>query len=306
MNRTQKRCAIVVHGGAGGSKNDEPGCAAAALAGLSRLSEGKEAIDAAVAAVVALEDDGRFNAGSGSILCLDGKTVEMDASVMDTRGRLGAVACLQHVRNPVLVARAVADTPHWLLTGEGAERFACLQGFERYDAVNEESVASHRSMMQRLARQDSPAERSGSDNDAFRKYWNYPMPWDQAMKEYGCGTVGAVVLDTDGHFAVASSTGGAAPSLLGRIGDTPIVGCGYFAGMKGAVAATGIGEFIVKQLLARTVYQWIDEGLPLQQAIDRGIALFPDDIGVGLIAVTHDAAAVSGNRTMPTHIIVRE
>ncbi|MDB5962350.1 MAG: L-asparaginase, partial [Massilia sp.] len=119
---------ILVHGGAGASMQDLDGCQVAARVGLSVLQANGEGLDAVVQAVMALENDGRFNAGSGSVVALDGMTIEMDAAVMDTRGRLGAVTCVRDVRNPVLLARAVADTPHRLLAGEGAQRFAAVRG----------------------------------------------------------------------------------------------------------------------------------------------------------------------------------
>src|SRR5437867_747958 len=116
--------AVVTHGGAGSGPETQDGCVAAAEKAARLLAKGGEALEAAIAAVVHLEDDGRFNAGTGASLRMDGETVELDASVMDTRGRLGAVAGLRRTRNPILVARAVAQTPHWLIAGEGATRFA--------------------------------------------------------------------------------------------------------------------------------------------------------------------------------------
>jgi beta-aspartyl-peptidase (threonine type) len=291
---------IVVHGGAGSSSAISDGCETSARLGLAALSTADNALDAAIRSVVAMEDDGRFNAGSGSVFCLDGATIEMDAALMDSTGSLGAVACLQRVRNPVLVARAVSDTPHWLLVGEGAERFARVSGFVEYYAPSPKARENHRKMMEGIT------VRSDKDPLApFKLYWNYAFSWDEAIKRYGSGTVGAVVRDGKGNFAVATSTGGCAPSLLGRVGDTPIVGCGFYAGSRGAVAATGIGEYIVRQILAKTVYQWIEQGVPLQAALDRGIALFTDDIDVGLIAVSDSDAAVSSNRDMAMAILFR-
>jgi L-asparaginase/beta-aspartyl-peptidase (threonine type) len=98
---------------------------------------------------------------------------------------------------------------------------------------------------------------------------------------------------------VAASTGGAAPSLMGRIGDTPIIGSGFYAGAHGAVAATGIGEHIVRHLLAHRVYSWIEDGMPLEQALQRGVALFSEDVDVGLIAVSRTEAGAWSNRDMP-------
>jgi beta-aspartyl-peptidase (threonine type) len=305
MDNTADYSVIVVHGGAGASLKDIDGCCIASQAGIIVLANAGDALTAAIAAVVALEDDGRFNAGSGSILCLDGVTVEMDAAVMDSGGRLGAVACIQRVKNPVLVARAVAQTPHWLLAGEGAERFARTAGFAEYYSVTERARQRHRELITQLD-SANPAL-PGVDNVAFRKHWNYSTPWpgSDALASSGaeCDTVGAVVRDKNGQFAVACSTGGSAPSLLGRVGDTPIIGSGFYAGPQGAVAATGIGEHIVRHLLAHAIYSWIADGMPLSQALERGIGLFPDEIDVGLIAVSRNEAGSRSNRSMPADIV---
>jgi L-asparaginase/beta-aspartyl-peptidase (threonine type) len=138
----------------------------------------------------------------------------------------------------------------------------------------------------------------GVGNDAFLRFWNYGSTPDMPAGA-ACDTVGAVVRAPDGHFGVASSTGGSAPSLLGRIGDTPIIGSGFYAGPHGAVAATGIGEHIVRHLLAHRVYSWIEDGMPLAQALQRGIDLFGKDVPVGLIAVSRLEAGALSNREMP-------
>jgi L-asparaginase/beta-aspartyl-peptidase (threonine type) len=260
---------MVTHGGAGNDQANKDGCMAAAEAGFKHLLGGEPALAAAVAAVVALEDDPRFNAGTGSILRTDGVTIETDASVMDSQGRLGAVCCLRDVKNPVLVAQAVADTPYWMLAGEGAREFARSNGFEPHILLPE-ARASHAAQRSELQATD---------------------------------TVGAVALDMDGHFAVASSTGGSAPAIRGRVGDTPIPGCGFWAGAQGAVAVTGVGEVIVTRLLAQVVYRWIERGMPLQQALERGVTLLPAASDVGLIGVTSSEAAAASNRSMPFHVM---
>lgn len=288
--------AIVVHGGAASPKSHENGCEAAARLGLLTLKDSGSALDAAINSVAAMEDDGRFNAGRGSVFCLDGNTVEMDAAIMDSTGCLGAVACIQRVKNPVLIAHAISQTPHWMLAGEGAERFARQSGFSAYFAPSQEAAKAHDNLMKALL--------SGSHAHVpFSHHWNYSLPWDEAIKRYGCGTVGAVARDSEGNFAVATSTGGCAPSLLGRVGDTPVIGCGFYAGPSGAVAATGIGEYIVRQMLAKTVYQWIEQGVPAHAAVDRGVALFDDTIDIGLIAVSEKEAAASSNRDMPYAVL---
>lgn len=300
MHDTRCRPAVLVHGGAGGSRQDEDGCVRAAESAMAALQRGEDALAAATAAVVTMEDDGRFNAGSGSVLCLDGLTVEMDAAVMDSRGRLGAVACLQGVKNPILVALAVAATPHWLLCGEGAERFARTRGFAHHYAVSEKSRNRHRQLIAQL--HTDAAATYDVDNQEFMRFWNYDKPISAAVAT-PCDTVGAVTRDIQGNFAVAGSTGGSAPSLLGRVGDTPIVGSGFYAGPFGAVAVTGLGEHIVRHLLAHTVYQAIAGGMPLALALQQGLDRFDAQIDIGLIAVSRTEAGSRSNRSMPTALM---
>lgn len=296
MNVHAGTMAVIVHGGAGAPSLYADGCVRAARAAIAAMRSG-DAMDGAIAAVVTMEDDGRFNAGSGSVIGLDGATVEMDAAVMDTHGRLGAVACLQAVRNPVRVARAVAETPHWLLAGEGARRFAVQVGLQQPHGISEHARRRFQQLRDGMA--DGSPALPGVDNEAFGKYWNYPAP-------QGGDTVGAVTRDAQGHFAVAGSTGGTTPALLGRVGDTPIIGSGFYAGPHGAVAATGIGEQIVRHLLAHTVYSWIAEGMPLKKALSRAIDYFPEEVDIGLIAVSRTEAGSKSNRDMPTDYLEHE
>jgi beta-aspartyl-peptidase (threonine type) len=295
MHDLLKNAAIVVHGGAGSGRELDDGCQKAGRAARDQLAQGNDALAAAIAAVLVMEDDERFNAGTGAALGLDGETIEMDASVMDTRGKLGAVSCLRSVKNPVLVARDVAATPHCLLSGEGALRFARLMGHAPYDVVPDKARRQHREIMEELASRE-PAM-PGVENEAFARFWNYAG--SPGFRPATGDTVGAVVRDGSGHFAVAGSTGGSAPSLLGRVGDTPIVGSGFYAGPEGAVAATGVGEYIIRHMLANTVYQWIAGGMELHQALQRGIDLFPKDVDVGLIAVSRTGAGACSNAAMP-------
>ncbi|MEB3284904.1 MAG: isoaspartyl peptidase/L-asparaginase [Candidatus Sericytochromatia bacterium] len=297
------RVALAVHGGVGNSPENLDGCTAAADIGFAKLQAGEDALSAAVAAAVRLEDDGRFNAGRGSSLRMDGETVEMDAACMDSRGRLGAVAALQRVKNPILVARAVADTPHWLMVGDGAERFARVLGHPEFREVTERARRIHERVMEALASErpyDFQAEWREFD---YKANWNFPASWQAAINAYGSSTIGAVAMDAEGHFAVAGSTGGSSPMLYGRVGDTPIVGCGFYAGAVGAIACTGIGEAIVKHLLARTVYGWLEAGMPLPEALRRGVDLFPaEEVDIGLIGVDQYGAAACDNRQMPYRV----
>jgi L-asparaginase/beta-aspartyl-peptidase (threonine type) len=300
MNPIQPGSAIVVHGGAGAGRDLDDGCAQAAQAAREQLDQEGDALDAAIAAVLVMENDSRFNAGTGAALGLDGTTIEMDACVMDTRGRLGTVAGLRAVKNPVLVARDVSRTPHCLLAGEGAERFARAMGHAPYREVSEKARREHKKMLDELAGDGQAMP--GVDNQDFATFWNYACSPAFAGKT-GCDTVGAVVRDQDGHFAVAGSTGGSAPSLLGRVGDTPIIGSGFYAGPHGAVAATGIGEHIMRHMLASTVYHWIAAGTALDEALRRAIGLFPADVAVGLIAVSRTESGAFSNQPMPQAVV---
>lgn len=288
--------AIVVHGGAGAGAELSDGCQLAVQAAAQSLALGEPALSAAVAAVLVLENDERFNAGTGAALGLDGQTIEMDAAVMDTRGTLGAVAALRSVRNPILVALDVAQSPHLLLAGEGAQRYARSRGHAAYDVVTDKAMRAHQQLLEKMASCEQPM--AGVDNLEFARHWNYPgQPGFHAPQ--GCDTVGAVVRDAAGHFAVAGSTGGSAPSLLGRVGDTPLIGCGFYAGPEGAVAATGIGEYIIRSMLASTVYHWIAAGMDLHEALRRGVALVRPDAATGLIAVSKTQAGAHANASTP-------
>jgi L-asparaginase/beta-aspartyl-peptidase (threonine type) len=290
---------IAVHGGVGAPRAFSDGCEAATARGMALLGAGQEALAAAIAAAVVLEDDGRFNAGSGSSLRIDGVTLETDAAVMDSTGKLGAVAALQGFRNPVLVAEAVTTTPHLMLVGEGAREFATKRGFAPHPGPGAKAHERYAEVMQAMREHDY------SDIPAFwRTYdlkadWNFERPYDEVFAM--CDTIGAVAMDAEGRFAAAVSTGGSAPMLKGRVGDSPLPGCGYFAGPEGAVVATGIGEAIIMKMLSKTVYDWIATGAHPQEACERGIALFPAEIPVGLIAVSREGTGTHNNREMPTH-----
>lgn len=289
--------AVVVHGGAGASQDDVNGCHAAARAALDILQADGGSLEAVVRAVMTLENDGRFNAGTGSVVAPDGVTIEMDASVMDSHGRLGAVACVRDVKNPVLLALKVADTSHRLLAGEGAQRFAEVLKLEPSVPINEAIRQRRIENLNKALEAYSPHETA--KREAVLRLWNYASP-PVPIATDGCDTVGAVARDSAGHFAVAASTGGVAPALFGRVGDTPLIGAGFYAGRDGAVAVTGTGEDIIPLLLAHTVYRWLAGGMPLQQALERGVELLPAGSDIGIIAVSRTESGHLSNRAMPT------
>jgi L-asparaginase / beta-aspartyl-peptidase len=229
--------ALIVHGGAWDIPDAavpacKAGCERALTAGWRILQAGGSALDAIEAAVVILEDDSVFDAGYGSHLNLDGQ-VECDAIVMDgSTLRAGAVATLQHVRNPVGLARKVLENcPHMMLVAEGAERFAQEQGIKL--CANEELVT-----------------------DAEREAWSKCKMDKHASgfhRGHEQGTVGAVAMDRHGQLFAATSTGGTCCKLAGRVGDSPLIGCGCYADQEaGGVSCTGYGEAIMKIVMAKT------------------------------------------------------
>lgn len=228
--------AIALHGGAkeiaaGRERENREGLLLAVEAGAAVLRGGGTALDAVEAAVRKLEDLPVFNAGHGSVPNADGEA-EMDAAIMDGATLdLGGVAAIQGVRNPVSVARAMLREVPTLLVGEGARRFAAERGAALCD--NRELLVSQ--------------ELQGHD------------------------TVGAVALDIHGHLAAATSTGGLEGCMVGRVGDSPIPGCGLYAedGI-GATCFSGHGEFISRTLLAARVMFAMEKEGP-QRAMEQAL-----------------------------------
>lgn len=292
---------ILAHGGVGTPKAYSPRCKTACEAGVQMLEDGSEAIEAVVETVRVLEDDGHFNAGSGSTLRLDGKTVEMDASVMDSRGKIGAVIAIRDVRNPVVAARSVVETPHVALAGEGATLFARRLGLPPSNGVSPPSVRRYRRLL-KLIREKRLGERDGRwNNQNLELLWNFSSPYPFP---FPVDTVGAVALDKRGGFAAAVSTGGASPMLLGRVGDVPFVGCGFYAGEAGAVAVTGIGEEIVKKMLSKTIYDSVASGVSLRQTCKEALHLFPATVPIGIVAIMRNEYMAISNTKMPSAGVV--
>lgn len=271
------------------------------------LETGADALVAALEATRWLEDDPRFNAGTGSNLRLDGMTAQMDAAVMTTvpgkpgqpLPRFGAVACIEAVRNPVLVAARVMETPHLMLVGDGATAFARKQGFSHFDVVTERARAKFsRAMAELEGRGDGTyAEDAASWRDGLvDRLWNF-------AGERHCDTVGAVVRDARGNFAATASTGGTVYMLRGRVGDSPILGCGVYAGPEGAVACTGVGEEIARRVLAKTVYDFIAAGISPEDAGARAVAMFDTSVDVGLLVACRSGHAVAANREMASAVL---
>jgi len=227
---------LIVHGGAWNIPDDaveacQAGCQRALAGGWSILSSGGSALDAVENAILVLENDPVFDAGYGSHLNLDGH-VECDAIVMDGATlRAGSAAALQRIRNPIKLARKILETcPHMMLVGEGAERYAKANGIPLCDP--KELIAESEWQAWQQCKKDEHAAANHRGHEQ--------------------GTVGAVAIDSSGALFAATSTGGTCCKLPGRIGDSPLIGCGCYADSEaGGVSATGYGEAIMKVVMAK-------------------------------------------------------
>jgi L-asparaginase / beta-aspartyl-peptidase len=234
--------ALIVHGGAWDIPDDavpacKDGCRRALTAGWEVLARGGHALDAIEAAVMVLEDDPVFDAGYGSHLNLDGH-VECDAIVMEAATlRAGAAANLHKIKNPIRAARAIFDhAPHMMLVADGAEHFAKQHGVPLCQPEELVSEAEHEAWMK--CKKDSHASEHHRGHEQ--------------------GTVGAVALDRDGRLFAATSTGGTCCKLPGRVGDSPLIGCGCYADAEaGGVSCTGYGEAIMKVVMAKSATDFL-------------------------------------------------
>lgn len=287
--------ALIVHGGAGswrpGSDDDAiRGTTAAVAAGRRILEGGGSALDAAVAASLVLEDNPIFNAGTGAVLNFDG-FVEFDACVMvSDAAQIGAVSGLQRVKNPIIVARQVMEeTDHAMLTGDGATRFARVMGHADYDPI---TPARHADWLDKKAKL---AVAIGADGQGAMKIRKFLM----SHPEYAGGTIGAVALDASGVLCACTSTGGVTMKLVGRVGDTPLPGCGTYASKFAAASATGTGEYVIRSMATRQISDNVEKGLTL----DASIAAVLDGLGrdfdadVGFIGIDANGNAVGAHRT---------
>jgi beta-aspartyl-peptidase (threonine type) len=247
---------VVVHGGAGIWRGLDLDMGAvvktlkeAVMIGLD-VSRSGSCLDMVVEAIAFLEDSGLFNAGVGSVLDYVGG-VSMDAGVMISSGRAGGVAAVTYPRNPIRLARIVAEkTPHIIMAGPRADELAAKLGLEKHPGPHWRSVERWKTARLKPPQSTWIARRI------------------ESAKALGYDTVGAVALDSNGCLAAGASTGGVLLKLPGRVGDSCIPGAGFYANGKVAASATGIGETIIMSMSSLRLAQLYEIVGVLRDAVE--------------------------------------
>lgn len=248
------------------------GLAANKAAGVV-LEQGGRAVEAVEQGVRVVESDPNVNSvGYGGLPDRDGR-VTLDACIMDEKGNAGSVCFLQHIKNPVSVARKVMEeTPHVMLSGEGALRFALSKGFKKEELLTEESRREWRKWL-RTAKYRPVANIENHD------------------------TVGMIAIDQKGGMAGACSTSGLAFKMHGRVGDSPIIGAGLYVDNEvGGACATGLGELVMRTLGAFLIVELMRQGATPQQACEEATARIVKrydvkDLQVGYLALNKNGEA---------------
>jgi beta-aspartyl-peptidase (threonine type) len=294
----RSKVVLVIHGGAGviartrmtpereGRYRDA--LEQALRAGAKVLEQGGRSLDAVEAAIKILEDSPLFNAGKGAVFTHEGRN-ELDASIMEgAEKRAGAVASLTRIKNPIAAARAVMEhSPHVLLIGEGADRFAISQKLEEVNPVYFWTPERWKALQEALEREGREARQRNTS----------AAPIGGAALDRPFGTVGAVALDRQGNVAAGTSTGGMTNKRHGRVGDSPIIGAGTYADNAScAVSATGHGEVFIRFAVAHEISALMKYGKRTVVEAAREVLkrLPPEEEGVGGVI----ALDASGNAAM--------
>ena len=268
---------LIAHGGVGSPREMDKYVQKAIEKGFS---EGMNAFEAVIGVVKELENEPKFNAGTGSRMRLDG-SIQMDAAV-HYKEEVGSIAAIEKVKNPIEVAKHVYESPFVMLAGNDSTKFARDMGYVEYDPSTEKRREELEEMKEKLKGSE------GTDRiEKLREFYR---------KVDGGDTVGCVAY-IDGEFAAAVSTGGTNYCMRGRVGDSPLIGCGFYAGEHGAIVTTGKGEEIIKRMTAKKCYDLIPE-IGIEKACKQVIKDYPDDVSIGVIAVDETGVASADNRDM--------
>ncbi|MCG8307701.1 MAG: N(4)-(beta-N-acetylglucosaminyl)-L-asparaginase [Cytophagales bacterium] len=248
------------------------------------LNNGGKAIDAVEAGVKVPEADPNVRSvGYGGYPDRDGN-VTLDACIMDENQQCGSVACLEHIKHPISVARLVMDkTPHVMLVGEGALEFAMNQGFKKENLLTPESLKGWRSIRKEL--------------ETKKAIVNIENERQTIISEDNHDTIGMLALDVAGNLSGSCTTSGAANKLHGRVGDSPIIGAGLFVDNEiGAACATGLGEEVIKQAGSAMVVELMRNGRDPESACKEIVQRIiktngaKKDLQVGFLALRKDGA----------------
>ena len=249
---------VVVHGGAG-SWDERDFAGASKKAGeiaentYRFLEDGGSAIDAVERAVNFFEEEHLFNAGTGGYLQLDGR-VRLDAAVMKSDLDCGAVSSLEDTENAISVAREVMEsTPHAMMSGRKAKKFAREFGYGEKDLKTDGKVRKWEEINEKYEDLD------------------YRQKVEKLKDEGGADTVGCVAMDKEGRMAAATSTGGRKADLPGRVGDSPLIGPGAYCNTEAGVSVTGVGEDIIKSVLARRCVEQVESGHKATRAAEKAL-----------------------------------
>jgi N4-(beta-N-acetylglucosaminyl)-L-asparaginase len=233
------------------------------------LSVGGKALDAVEAGARIPEGDPtETSVGLGGLPDRDGH-VTLDACIMDEEGRCGSVAALEHIVHPVSVARMVMEkTPHVMLVGQGALKFALANGFEKKKLLTKESEKAW-------------------------KEWSKKSEYKPVVNIENHDTIGIIALDADGNLSGACTTSGMAYKMSGRVGDSPIIGAGLYVDNEiGAATATGVGEEVIKIVGCHLVVELMRQGNTPEQAcklaVERIVKKNPEkakEVQVGFLAL---------------------
>jgi beta-aspartyl-peptidase (threonine type) len=297
--------AIVIDGGAGTghlSEDMTPEVEAEYRAALKRaldagyavLKDNGSSLDAVQTAIRVMEDSSLFNAGKGAVFTHNGKN-ELDAAIMDGASlKAGAVAGVEHIKNPIDLARLVMDkSPHVLLIGQGAEEFAQAQGMALVPADYFYTQRRHDELLKALEEEKTEPEQLRQQKGAGAEQYS-------GTSAHGFGTVGAVAVDKFGNLAAGTSTGGVTNKYYGRVGDSPIIGAGTYASNQSCgVSGTGRGEYFMRLGVAKSIADlMLYKGLTVAQAANH--VVMHDLVQLG----GYDTGAViamdrDGNISMP-------
>ncbi len=287
--------ALILHGGAGSWRASKVRDKAletmkkCTIEAWNVLVKENSSVEAVVYAVKCMEDSGYLNAGVGSVPDILGNRT-LDAGVMASNGLLGAVAGVTKTKNPVVLARIVAEeTPHVIIGGYGADELAVAKNLPILPPPPKHVMERYYEGLLKLFK-----------GEIRSKFWRGIWRFVENNKDYleavkriidTSDTVGAVAVDDNGILATAVSTGGVIFKLPGRIGDSPIPGAGFYADENVACSATGFGEMIIKTMPCKMLSELIRQGKKFREAVNEVISRANELVGkdtMGFIAVSKD------------------